>query len=57
MVTYMTQAIAWAVARVLRRPRNERVPHSNLYHAHWDRAQQLWYTHEHTDDDTLGRAA
>ncbi len=57
MVTYMTQAIAWAVARVLRRPRNERVPHSNLYHAHWDRAQQLWYTHEHTDDDPGGRAA
>ena len=57
MVTYMTQAIGWALAHALGRPESEPVVHSKLEHAHWDRAEHRWYTHEDHTEDTYGRAA
>ena len=57
MVTYMTQAIGWALAHALGRPESEPVAHSKLEHAHWDRAEHRWYTHEVHTEDTHGRAA
>ncbi len=57
MVTYMTQAIAWAVARMLGRPQAEPVSHGALEHAHWDRVERRWYTHEDHTEELAGRAA
>jgi hypothetical protein len=57
MVTYMTQAIGWALAHALGRPESEPVAHSKLEHTHWDRAEHRWYTHEDHTEETHGRAA
>lgn len=57
MVSYMTQAIAWGVARVLGRPHGEPVPHDALEHAHWNRVEHRWYTHDDHTEEAAGRAA
>ncbi len=58
MVTYMEQAVLWAVSWVLRRERNRPVAHRDLEHAHWDPERRHWYTHSHEPrPETLVRAA
>jgi hypothetical protein len=51
----MLRFLARALARLLSRNELDRVGHADLRHAHWDRALQLWVTHE--DDSEIAPAA
>jgi hypothetical protein len=58
MVTYVGQAIAWGLSRMLRLPPpSEPVAHRDLEHAHWDPVARRWLTHPDDQQATAGRAA
>lgn len=57
VITTMTQAIGWALAHALGQSESEPVVHSQLQHAHWDRIERRWFTHDDHLEETQGRAA
>lgn len=57
MVTNTKLAVRWALWWLARRPDSQPVAHSDLEHAHWDRSERRWLTHEHPEAPALADAA
>jgi hypothetical protein len=57
MVMYIAQAIGWGWSWLLRRPRNQAIPHRDLEHAHWDPIARRWLRHSEIQERTPARAA